>query len=101
MSPTAFHHVVLVRLRSGVTLERVRAAREAMAELVETLPGLLHLGVVDNLSALNAGYTIALCAVFENRHAFEVCTRHPEWLRVWNQLLAPIIADRIVAEGEG
>lgn len=101
MSATAYHHVVLVRLREGVTLERVRAAREAMADLVETLPGLLHLGVVDNLSALNGGYTLALCAVFENRRAFEFCTRHADWVRVWSDLVAPIIADRIVAEGEG
>jgi hypothetical protein len=93
--------VLLFRLREGVTLDRVRAAREALAELVETLPGVLHLAVVDNLSAENRGYTLALCAVFESRHAFEVCTRHPDWLACRDELLSPIVAERLAVEGEG
>ena len=100
MAGRAFHHVVMFKLRAGVTLDRVRAAREALAELVETLPGVLHLAVTDNLSSENAGFTMAMFATFENRPAFEVCSRHPEWQRVWREILEPVVADRIIAQGE-
>ena len=95
-----FHHVVLYRLKQGVTLERVRAAREALAALVETLPGVEHLSVVQNVAADNGGYTLALLSLFESRRAYEIFNRHPERLRVWQELLDPVVEHNIVVEGE-
>ncbi len=100
MASTHFHHVVLFRLREGVTLERVRAAREALAELVETLPGVLEFAVADNLSDRNGGYTLALFSSFEDRSAYEIFSRHPEYDRVWRELLEPVVAERLVAQGK-
>ena len=51
-----FQHVVLYRLKQGVTLERVRTAREALAALIETLPGVEHFSVVQNVAADNGGF---------------------------------------------
>ncbi len=99
MESANFHHVVLFRLRAGVTLDRVRAARAALAELVETLPGVLHLTVTDNLSQRNGGYTMVLFSTFENRPAYEVCSRHPEWQRVFRELIDPVAAELLIAEG--
>jgi hypothetical protein len=99
MTGAAFHHVVLFRLRAGVTLERVRAAREALAKLVETLPGVLHFAVTDNVSARNHGFTLALFSSFEDRQACEIFRRHTETTRVWKELLEPIVDEQIVAEG--
>jgi heme-degrading monooxygenase HmoA len=101
MASTSFHHVVLYRLREGVTLDRVRSAREALAALVETLPGVLDFAVTDNLSDRNGGYTLALFSSFEDRAAYEIFSRHPEFDRVWRELLEPVVADRIVAQGLG
>ncbi|MCC6672764.1 MAG: Dabb family protein [Planctomycetes bacterium] len=95
-----FHHAVLFRLREGVTLDRVRRARKALAELAETLPGCLHFAVCDNLSGENRGYTLALFATFESRKAYEIYSRHPEVQRVQAEF-APVVTERIVAEGEG
>lgn len=101
VTPSAgFHHVVLFRLKPGVTLDRVRDAREALAQLIETLPGVLHFAVTDNLSAHNGGYTLALFSAFEDRRAYEIFSRHAEYQRVWQRLLAPVVEHRIVAEGE-
>ena len=96
-----FHHVVLFRLEKDVTLDRVRAARESLAALVETLPGVHQFAVTDNLADANRGYTLALFSAFEDRSACNIFTRHPEYRRVWTELLEPVIAERIVAEGEG
>ena len=94
------HHAVLYRLKPGVTLDRVRAAREALAGLAERLPGVLHFAVTDNLSAENGGYTLALFAAFETREAWEIFGRHPEVLPVMAELLDPIVEKRVVALGE-
>ena len=96
-----FHHVRLYRLKPGVTLDRVRAAREDLAALVETLPGVLHFTVTDNLSDRNGGYTLALFSLFESREAFEIFQRHPSYQSVWDSRLQPVVEDQIIAEGEG
>lgn len=83
-----------------MALNQVRAAREALSVLVETLPGVLHFVVTDNLAELNAGYTMALFSSFENRQAFEIFNRHPEFERVWHELLDPVVEESIVAEGQ-
>ena len=38
-----FHCVILFRLKPGVSLDRVRGARESLQALVETMPGVAHL----------------------------------------------------------
>ncbi len=96
-----FHHVALFRLKPGITLERVREAREELAALVETLPGVLHFTVTDNLASLNYGYTMALFSMFENQDAFRIFQRHPSYQKVWDDLLEPVIEEKIVAEGTG
>ncbi len=100
MADKFFHHVVMFRLQPGITLDRVREAREALSVLVETLPGVLHFTVTDNLSEQNQGYTMALFAVFENQRAYNIYRRHPEYERVYNGLLPDIVEDRLIAEGE-
>lgn len=95
-----FHHVVLYRLKQGVTLERVRAAREALAALCETLPGVEHFSVVQNVAVDNGGYTLALLSLFENRGAYDIFNRHPEHVRVCRELLNPVVEHNICVEGE-
>ncbi len=99
-STLAFHYVNLFRLRPGVTLDQVRAAREALSALVETLPGVLQFVVTDNLAELNSGFTMALFSSFEDRQAFEIFNRHSEFERVWHELLDPVVEKSIVAQGE-
>ena len=96
-----FHYVSLYRLKPGVTLDRVRAARDELAALVETLPGVLHFTVTDNLSDRNRGYTLALFSLFESREACEIFQRHPSYQGVWQSQLHPVIQAQIIAEGEG
>lgn len=96
-----FHHVTLFRLKPGVTLDRVRQAREQLASLVETLPGVMHFTVTDNLAEGNQGFTLALFSLFESRGAFEIFQRHPGYQQVLAELLNPVVEQRLVAEGPG
>lgn len=94
-----FHHVVLFRLRPGVTLERVRRAREQLNRLAETLPGVVHFAVTHNVAADNSGYTLALFSAFESERAYEIFVRHPEHQRVLTEDLEPVVESRLVAQG--
>lgn len=94
-----FHHVVLFRLRAGVTLERVRQAREQFAQLAETQPGVLHFTVTHNLAAEHGGYTLALFSAFEDQRAYELFCRSPELQRVMQEQLGPVVDSRVVAQG--
>ena len=94
-----FHYVLLFRLRPGVTLKQVRSVRERLESLVETLPGVMHMAVTDNLSERNAGFTLVLFSVFETRDAFEIFQRHPAWRAVRNELEEEVVEDWIVAQG--
>lgn len=95
-----FHCAILFALKPGIPLDRVRVARKALQELVETMPGVEHLVVTHNVAPDRGGFTLALFSAFENRTACEIFLRHPEYQRVWNEELAPVIERHLMAQGE-
>lgn len=98
----SFHHLILFRLREGVTLDRVRATRERLAALVETLPGVREFVVTDNIATENdGGYKLALIASFEDRAAYEIFARHPEAREAVHALMNEIASDHLVVQGLG
>lgn len=96
-----FHCAILFRLKAGIPLDRVRGARSSLQALVETLPGVEHFTVTHNLAPDSGGYNLALFSTFESKPAFEICQRHPEYLRVLERELAPLVESRVTAWGEG
>jgi hypothetical protein len=95
-----FHCTILFALKPGIALDRVRGAREALAALVETMPGVEHFAVTHNVAAERSGFNLALFSAFANRQACEICLRHPEFVRVWRELLDPVVERHVVAQGE-
>ena len=96
-----FHCSILFRLKPGIPLDRVRGAREALQALVETLPGVEHFSVTHNLAQDSRGFKLALFSTFENQSAFEIFQRHPEYQRVWNEELMPVLDEHVTAQGRG
>ncbi|MBL9077653.1 MAG: Dabb family protein [Planctomycetes bacterium] len=95
-----FHCVILFRLKPGIPLERVRGARQALQSLVETMPGVAHLTVTHNVAAERQGFNLALFSGFESRTACEIFLRHPEYQRVWDAELAPVVEHHLMAQGD-
>ncbi len=95
-----FHHVELYQLRPGVTLDRVRHAREQLRQLAESLPGVIHFTVTHNQASDHGGYTLALFSAFENAQAYAIFTRHPDVQRVFDADLTPVLEGRLVAQGQ-
>jgi len=96
-----FHCVILFSLKPGISLDRVRVARRALAELVETMPGVEHLVVTHNVANDRSGFNLALFSAFENRTACDIFLRHPEYQRVWIEDLAPMVERHVMAQGAG
>lgn len=96
-----FHCVILFRLKPGISLDRVRGARESLQALVETMPGVAQLTVTHNLATDRQGFNLALFSLFETRTACDIFLRHPEYQRVWDQELAPVIECHLMAQGNG
>lgn len=95
-----FHCVILFRLRAGIPLDRIRGARQALQDLIETLPGVDHFLVTHNVAEGSGGYNLALFSAFESRTACNIFLRHPEYLRVWREELEPVVEQHLVAQGE-
>ncbi len=94
-----FHCVILFQLKPDIALDRVRAAREALQDLVETMPGVEHLTVTHNLAKDRAGFNLVLFSGFESKDACDIFLRHPEYVRVREEDLGPIIESHLMAQG--
>lgn len=94
-----FHCVILFALRPGISLDRVRNARTALQALVETMPGVEHLTVAHNVAPDRGGFNLVLFSAFESQTACEIFLRHPEYLRVRNEELGPIVESQLMAQG--
>lgn len=96
-----FHCTILFALKPGIALDRVRAAREALQALIETMPGVDHLTVTHNVADDRQGYNLALFSGFESKDACDIFFRHPEYRRVMQEELGPLIEQKVIAQGDG
>ena len=96
MGGDGFHHIVLFRLRAGITLDRVRAAKEELGALVETLPGVRELSVSHNVAEPSHGYTLALISHFDNRRAYEFFARNPDARGIVDRIMDDLVESHIV-----
>ena len=94
-----FHCTILFALKPGISLVTVRAAREALQALIETMPGVDHLTVTHNVADDRQGYNLALFSGFESKRACEIFFRHPEYRRVLSEEIEPLVDSKLVAMG--
>jgi heme-degrading monooxygenase HmoA len=99
VAPTMFHCTILFALKPGIALDRVRAAREGLQALIETMPGVNYLSVAHNVAADRQGFNLALFSAFESENACDIFFRHPEYHHVWREDLEPLVERQLVAKG--
>ncbi|MCQ8106053.1 Dabb family protein [Methylomonas sp. SURF-2] len=97
-SARRLHHLVLIWLKQpGDAALRQRYIDESKA--LAELPGVLayHMGTPAAVrrgrasKAVDDSYDVAIAGVFESRQAFEAFLNHPEYLRVAQQVLRPLV----------
>ena len=99
IAQSMFYCTILFALKPGISLVAVRTAREALQALIETMPGVDHLTVAHNVATDRQGYNLALFSGFESKEACDIFLRHPEYQRVVDEDLAPMVESRVVAMG--
>lgn len=92
------HHVVVIWLKqSGDTVVRQRYIEESRP--LAKLPGVLAYEVgtpaaikrLHTRAALDESYDVAVASVFENQQAFETFLKNPEYGRIAQQVLRPLV----------
>ena len=94
-----FHCTILFSLKPGISLVKIRTAREALQALIETMPGIDHLTVTHNIAEDRMGFNLALFSGFESKDACDIFFRHPEYLRVMREELDPVVDQKLFAQG--
>lgn len=92
------HHVAVVWLKPPAD-ERVKQQYIEASRAFAGLPGVLNyqIGVPAQIkrsrtsAALDESYDIAVSAVYESQEAFEAFIKHPEYQRVAQQILRPLV----------
>lgn len=92
------HHVVIIWLKQAGDEQARRQYITGSAGLAE-LPGVVSYdpGTPANVKrshinpAIDESYDVAVSSVFESREAYEAFLTHPEYLRVAQQVLRPLV----------
>lgn len=84
-------HIVLLRLKEGLTKEQEADAEEGCYSL-KAIPGVLAVSFGVNFSARSAGYTHGLVVRFINKEAGEKYQDHPLHVAYRDHVLKPLFA---------
>lgn len=93
-------HVLVLRWVPGVTPEQAESATVALNALPDVIPPLreMHAGV--DLGVRDTAWDFALVALFDDVAGFRAYLDHPEHLRVSQEYLTSIIAERASVQME-
>lgn len=97
-APHRLHHLAIVWLKQPGNDELRRQYIEASRGLVK-LPGVLayDVGTPAQIqrqrvnAALDESYDVAISAVYENQAALEAFLRHPDYVKIAQQVLRPLV----------
>jgi hypothetical protein len=88
-------HIVLLKLKSGVTDEQVEEAFEAGSELPNEIPGLMRLTYGRDRSSPDHGFDLASVVYLKDEEALETYLNHPRRLEYLEHHVDPLTAERI------
>ena len=93
-------HLVLFKVRAGVSEKAVQAMENALLGLKDAIPGILEITVGANFSERSQGFTHGLLVRFVDRSALDVYVPHPAHEAARNDFILPIVDDVLVVDYE-
>jgi antibiotic biosynthesis monooxygenase (ABM) superfamily enzyme len=92
------NHVVLLRLKEGVTEEQLNDCLNAIEKLKEKIPGIMEVsGGHDNSPEhKNNGFTWGFMVKFDSAENRDNYVPHPEHQKVVEKYVLPILADSLI-----
>ena len=93
-------HLVLFKVKAGVSEDAIQAMQNALRGLQEAIPGILEITVGANFSERSQGFTHGLLVRFQDRAALDVYIPHPAHEETRNSYILPIVEDVLVLDYE-
>ena len=93
-------HLVLFKVRAGVSEDAIDAMQEALKGLQKAIPGILEITVGTNFSERSQGFTHGLLVRFQDRAALDTYIPHPAHEDARKNYILPIVEDVLVVDFE-
>ena len=95
-------HIVLLKLKEGVTEEQTQALLNGLIQLQQVIPGMLDVsgGYNNSPEGKSAGFTYGFIVRFRDAAARDAYVPHPEHQKLAQTLVRPIVEDVIVLDYE-
>ena len=84
-------HIVLFKVKQGVSVEAITGMVEGLAGLKSRVPGILDLSLGTNFSDRSKGFTHGLVVRFRDRAALDEYIPHPAHQEVVQKRIKPIV----------
>ena len=91
-------HVVLLKLKEGVTTDQTQELLDGLNKLKEVLPGMLDVsgGYNNSPEGKSSGFTYGFIVRFSDAAARDEYVPHPEHQKLAQELVRPIVDDVLV-----
>ena len=95
-------HIVLLKLKEGVTEAQTQEMLDGLKKLKEVVPGILEVsgGYNNNPEGKSAGFTYGFIVRFRDVAARDGYVPHPEHQKLAKTLVRPIVDDVLVFDYE-
>lgn len=95
-------HVVLLKLKDGVTKEQTQKLLDGLKKLEKVIPGILEVssGYNNSPEGKNAEFTYGFIVRFSDAAARDGYVPHPEHQKLAKDLVRPIVDDVLVFDYE-
>ena len=93
-------HVVCLTFRDGTDPAEVAALRDALAELPGRIPDIRAYAFGTDVGLATGNADFAVVADFDDEAGWRAYMEHPDHVRVREELVAPIVAERSAVQFE-
>lgn len=93
-------HVVILKIKAGITHDKVAEMARALEDLRNEIPQLVEIHAGINFSERNKGFGAMLVSRFKSKVDLETYMEHPAHKRVVAEYIQPIREDIIVGDLE-
>jgi len=95
-------HIVLLKLKEGITKDKTKAMLDGLNELKKVIPGMLEVsgGYNNSPEGKSSGFNYAFIVKFKDSASRDGYVPHPEHVKLAQTLVRPIVDDVIVVDYE-
>jgi hypothetical protein len=101
ISIAVIYHNVLFKFKEGTSAAQIDQVSAALEALPAHIPQIKLILMRENFSDRSKGFTHMLASIFESKADLEIYAKHPEHVKVIENLIKPILQELVVGDIEG